>query len=76
MSIVDNVKQFINSDAYRQLSDEAEHNSNALHLLEVIELSIASLIFFKENKIKNRELLEARNLNNLFTYLKEIYEEK
>jgi len=76
MSIVDNVKQFINSDIYRQLSDEAEHNSDALHLLEVIELSMASLIFFKENKIKNRELLEARNLNNVFTYLREIYEEK
>ena len=76
MSIINNVKHFINSYTYRQLSDEASHNSDALHLLEVIELSIASLIFFKENKIKNRELLEARNLNNVFTYLKEIYEEK
>ncbi len=76
MNITEHVKQFINSSIYQQLSDEAEHNSNAMDLLEEINMSIASLIFFKQNKIKNRELLEAHNLSKILNYLKEIYEEQ
>lgn len=65
----------MNSDVFEQLSNEATHNDNALQLLEMIDLSIASLLFFKKHKIKNRELIEARNLNKLLDYVKEVYEQ-
>ena len=75
MNIVQSVKQFMDSDIFEQLSNEASHNDNALELLEMVDISVASLLFFKQNKIKNRELLEAHNLNKLFDYIKEVYEQ-
>ena len=75
MNIVQSVKQFMNSDAFEQLSNEATHNDSALQLLEMIDMGIASLLFFNKHKIKNRELIEARNLNQLLDYVKEVYQQ-
>ena len=71
---MNNIKQFINSPLFDQLSDEAEHNNDALQLLETINLSIESLIFFKERGVQDRVTLETNNLNNIFNYLKQVYE--
>ena len=70
------VNQFIQSDAYNSLMLEADHNQNAVELLEIVALSIESLLFFKENNITNRVQIEQRNLHSLFEHIKLIYEEQ
>jgi hypothetical protein len=75
MNIVDTIKSFLNSDAYVSLVDEADHNNEAIKLLEHINISIASLIFFKENEIDNRVEREAHSLNKTFEYITELYEQ-
>jgi len=69
------VKQFMNSSAYDSLVKEADHNQHAIQLLEVISISIESLIFFKEHNITNRVQTEQQNLHTLFEHIKSIYEE-
>lgn len=75
MNIVDTIRSFISSDTYASLAAEAEYNDNAVELLESINLSVASLIFFKENNIDSRVQREAENLNKTFQYITEIYEQ-
>jgi len=55
---------------------EAEYNDNAVELLETINLSLSSLIFFKERNIKNRVTLETQSLDQTFNYITELYEEQ
>jgi len=74
MNITDMIKQFIESEVFNNLTDEATNNPDACQLLEIITLSVESLIFFKEHDIQNRVQLEAQNLNTLFNYLKEVYQ--
>lgn len=69
------VNQFINSSAYSSLLAEANTNVNAIELLEIINLTIESLVFFLENNIENRAQQEQHNLNKVFQYIHEIYEE-
>lgn len=76
MSQVQMIKSFLNSDAYHMLSEEAEYNEHAMELLECIELSISSLIFFKQNKITNRVNLEFQSLEQTFQHINEIYEKQ
>lgn len=75
MNIVDTVKSFLAGDAYASLVDEADHNDEAIKLLEAINISIASLIFFKENGIDNRVEREAHSLHRTFEYITELYEQ-
>lgn len=69
------VKQFMNSDAYSSLLVEADTNEHALELLEIINLTIESLLFFLERDISTRAEMEQQNLYNLFQYIKETYEQ-
>lgn len=69
------VKQFMRSDAYEQLTLEAEHNPNAMELLDIVSLSLESLVFFKSKNIHNRVQLETININKLFNFITEIYEQ-
>jgi hypothetical protein len=75
MNIVNNIKSFISSKSYASLVSEADYNDYAIELLESINLSIASLLFFKENNIENRVQIESENLNRTFQYITEIYEQ-
>jgi hypothetical protein len=70
------MNDFTQSKAFNCLLDEAENNPNAMQLLEIINLSLESLIFFKENNIENRVQIEAYNLNKLTNYITEIYEDQ
>lgn len=74
MNITDMIKQFIESDVFESLTEEATNNTDACDLLEIITLSVESLIFFKEHDVQNRIQLESQNLNTLFNYLKEVYQ--
>lgn len=69
------VKQFMRSDAYEQLTQEAEYNPNAMELLDIVSLSLESLVFFKSKNIHNRVQLETININKLFNFITEIYEQ-
>lgn len=75
MNTVEMVKQFMRSDAYEQLTQEAEHNPNAMELLDIVSLSLESLVFFKSKNIHNRVQLETININKLFNFITEIYEQ-
>ncbi len=75
MNTVEMVKQFMRSDAYEQLTQEAEHNHNAMELLDIVSLSLESLVFFKSKNIHNRVQLETININKLFNFITEIYEQ-
>jgi hypothetical protein len=74
MNITEIIKQFIESDVFESLTEEASDNIEACKLLEIITLSVESLIFFKEHDVQNRVQLESQNLNTLFNYLKEVYQ--
>lgn len=74
--MINQIKGFLGSSVYLQLVDEANYNPNAIELLEIINLTISSLIFFKENKITNRVDREEYNLQQTFNYIQEIYEQK
>ena len=76
MNAAETIKGFLESNAYKCLATEAEHNENAVELLEMIDLSIASLIFFKENNNEHRVQYELHRLMNTFNYILEIYEEQ
>lgn len=75
MNTVEMVKQFMRSDAYEQLTQEAEYNPNAMELLDIVSLSLESLVFFKSKNIHNRVQLETININKLFNFITEIYEQ-
>tara|TARA_B100002019_G_scaffold291677_1_gene312544 strand:- start:1596 stop:1826 length:231 start_codon:yes stop_codon:yes gene_type:complete len=75
MNTVEMVKQFMRSDAYEQLTLEAEYNPNAMELLDIVSLSLESLVFFKSKNIHNRVQLETININKLFNFITEIYEQ-
>lgn len=70
------VKSFLTSNAYDMLVREAEYNDNAVELLETINLSLSSLIFFKERNIKNRVAIEIQSLDQTFNYITELYEKQ
>lgn len=70
------MNDFTQSKAFNCLIDEAESNPDAMQLLEIINLTLESLIFFKENNIENRTQIEAHNLNKLTNYIREIYEDQ
>ena len=76
MNAVAIVKSFLTSNAYNMLVHEAEHNDNAVELLESINLSLSSLIFFKERNINNRVESETKSLDQTFNYITELYEEQ
>lgn len=69
------MKDFTESKEFNCLMEEAKTNPDAMELLEVINLTLESLIFFKTNNIENRVQIEVDNLNKLNNYIKEIYEE-
>lgn len=69
------MEDFTESKAFNCLTEEAKSNPDAMELLEIINLTLESLIFFKMNNIENRVQIEVDNLNQLNNYIKEIYEE-
>lgn len=76
MNAVEVVKGFLASRVYDQLCDEADHNVNAIELLEMLNISIASLVFFQENNIQHRVNSELKALYKTIHYITEIYEEQ
>ena len=76
MNAADTIKGFLASNAYKSLAAEAEHNEHAVELLEIIDISIESLIFFKQNNIEDRVQYELYKLTNTFNYIIELYEEQ
>lgn len=75
MNIIDTIKSFMDSESYASLLAEADYNDCAIEILETINLSIASLVFFKERNIESRVQRESKNLNTTFQYITEIYEQ-
>ena len=69
------VKHFMSSDAYEQLTQEADHNLEAMELLDMVSISLESLVFFKCKNEHVRVQMEANNLFKLFTFITEIYEQ-
>ena len=69
------IRLFLDSEAYHMLSEEAVHNDDAMELMDMINMSLQSIIFFKQHKINNRVSMEMINLHKLFTFITEIYEQ-
>jgi tRNA G26 N,N-dimethylase Trm1 len=67
------IVKLLHSPVITTLADEANHNPEAMDLLEMIHTSVESLIFFKERNIESRIQLETLQLQKIINYLNEIY---
>lgn len=72
---ISTIRLFLDSEAYHMLAEEATHNNHAMELMDMINMSLQSIIFFKKHKINNRVSSETINLHKLFTFITEIYEQ-
>lgn len=72
----DIIGQFIDSQAFQSLVDEAADNPDAEEVLNTIRLSLESLQFFAEKGITNRVLKETQALHKTIEFLRQVYEEE
>lgn len=75
MTNSDIITEKLESVAFQSLLQEADISDDAMHLLEVINLSLESYIFFEEQQIHFRANREATALINIFKQLETIYNE-
>ena len=75
MNSSDKITDLLKSSSFQSLVQEADTCEDAMNLLEVINISLESYIFFIEQGIDFRANREAAGLLNIFKQLDTIYNE-
>lgn len=72
---IQNVSTFFKGEPYNKLCEEANHNENAIELLEILDLTLASVIFFHNINETYRYETELNNVNKIVNIINKLYEE-
>ncbi len=72
---IQHMSTFFEGVAYNKLCEEAIHNDNAIELLEILDLTLASVIFFYNIKETYRYETELNNVNKIVNIINKLYEE-
>ena len=73
--MIDQISEFLESDAYQCLTNEADYNHHAFGLLEDLHLIIDSALFFLQIDEKHRFNLEIQRIKHIINLVTKLYEE-